>query len=256
MIILTQKGFKVFLPVLVLLLTILLLAGCGGDSTTTTAPAQTTSVATTAPAQTTVAPTTAASAQTTRAATTAAGTTVAATTAAGSTTIASSTGGLTMKEAYAQAESQIKAWQADQFLFSIFNSLDSGVGINPDGRSAEWNFQAVSVKANKRGTWLVKAGADGKPGVSKTGDEDLLPADAKASSALPPVSSLIDSSQLMTIAKQNGGDKSDSPVGFFLSQPVKFGDPLAVDLVFYKGSNVVRLRVDMQSGKLVANDKG
>lgn len=161
-----------------------------------------------------------------------------------------------MKEAYALAEPQIKSWQGDQFLFSIFNTPDSGKGINPEGRSAEWNFQAISAKENKRGTWLVRAGKDGKGEVSKTGEEELRPGEAKAISPLPPVSSLIDSPQLMNIAKQNGGDKSDNPVGFFLAQPLKEGDPLAVDLVFYKGSDVVRLRINMRDGTLVQNTKG
>ncbi|NWJ96103.1 MAG: hypothetical protein HXX20_09995 [Chloroflexi bacterium] len=168
------------------------------------------------------------------------------------------TSGLTMKEAYTLVESQIKAWQTDQLLFSIFNSMDtdSGVGIDSEGRSVEWNFQAISPKLNKRATWLVKSSSNSKPSVTKTGEEDLTPADTTSTLALPPVNSLIDSNQLMTIARQNGGDKSDTPVGFYLMQPIKTGDPLAVDLVFYKGNDVVRLRIDMQSGKLVQNDKG
>lgn len=249
-----RKEFNKLLPLLMLLLISLLLAACGEDATTpnsssTTAPASATTVS---------ASTTAASAPKTTAATTAAAsaTTAAASSGSGATAAPGASGGLTMKEAYALAEPQIKAWQSDQFLFSIFNSPDTGIGISPDGRSAEWNFQAISVKVNKRGTWLVKADKDAKPAVTKTGDEELMPADAKGSSPLPPVSSLIDSSQLMSVAKQNGGDQSDNPVGFFLTQPLKVGDPLAVDLVFYKGNNVVRLRIDMQSGKLVANDKG
>jgi hypothetical protein len=161
-----------------------------------------------------------------------------------------------MKEAYAVAEPQIKAWQPDQILFSIFNTPDSGKGIGMDGRSAEWNFQAVSAKANKRATWRVTAGNGGKGQASKSGEEDLRPGEAGSVTALPPVSSLIDSNQLMAVARQNGGDKSDSPVGFFLAQPLKEGDPLAVDLVFYKGNDVVRLRIDMRDGKLVQNTKG
>jgi hypothetical protein len=161
-----------------------------------------------------------------------------------------------MKEAYTAAEPQIKAWQGDQYLFSIFNSLDSGIGIDMAGRSAEWNFQAISPKVKKRATWLVKAPQGSKATVTKTGEEELSADDLNGSTALPPVNSLIDSSQLMNVAKQNGGDKSDSPVGFFLRQPIKEGDPLAVDLVFYKGNDAVRLRIDMQSGKVVQNDKG
>ncbi len=237
---------KKFLVGFVLPFIIMLLAGCGGEATNTSAPA------TTAPA--TTAATTAPAATATKIATTAATTTAAAPTAV---EVGNKTGGLTMKEAYALAEPQMKAWQEDRVLFSIFNTLDSGIGINPDGKSAQWNFQVVSPKVNKRATFLVKADKDGKVAyVSKTGEETLSAAEAKASPALPPVTSLIDSSQLMSVAKQNGGDKSDSPVGFFLRQPIKEGEPLAVDLVFYKGNDVVRLRIDMQSGKIVQNDKG
>jgi len=231
-----------------LLILTLSLVGCGGEATSPTVSTS----ATTAPVPaTTVAPNTIIAPVVVTAATT-----TVVTSGAVATTATPGAAGLTMKEAYTAAEPQIKLWQPDQVLFSIFNSLDSGVGINPEGRSAEWNFQAVSVGLNKRATWLVKAGADGKPGVTKTGEEQISPADAKNSPALPAVSSLIDSSQLMTVAKQNGGDKSDSPVGFFLRQPIKVGDPLAVDLVFYKGNEVVSLRIDMQSGKVVPNVKG
>ncbi len=234
--------FLICVPIFLLILT-----ACGGDATNTPVPiSPTTTAATTAPVITTTAPTTALI-------------TAAPTTAVPGTTAATTPGvssGLTMKEAYTAAESQIKAWQPDQVLFAIFNSLDSGIGINPDGRSAEWNFQAVSVKTGKRGTWLVKAGKDGKPAVTKTGDEELSPAEAKDSPALPPVSQLIDSSRLMEVARQNGGDKSDNPVGFFLRQPIKVGDPLAADLIYYKGGNVLRLRIDMQTGKLVPNVQG
>ncbi len=164
--------------------------------------------------------------------------------------------GLTMKEAYALAKPQMEAWQPDQVFFSIFNSLESGIGIEPDGRSNEWNFQAVSIKLSRRVTWLVKSGKGLKPTVSRTGDEELSPAEAQSSTALPPVTQLIDSNQLMEIARQNGGDKSDTPVGFFLRQPVKAGEPLTVDLVFYKGNNALSLRIDMKTGKLVPNVKG
>jgi hypothetical protein len=163
-----------------------------------------------------------------------------------------------MKEAYNFADPLVKKWQADAVYVAVFNNPESTVGIGADGRCPEWLFQAVSVKLNKRGTWLVKTDTAGKTTATQTGDEEL-PADmakAQADRSLPPISTMIDSSDLMAVARQNGGDKSDRPVGFFLSKPPKEGDPLAFNLVFVQGNKTIPLRVDALTGKVLDIARG
>lgn len=163
--------------------------------------------------------------------------------------------GLTMKQAFAVADPEIKKWQNDVVLTRVLNGQEAGV--NSDGRSVEWFFQAVSVKLGKRGTWQVKS-EGGKAQVNQTGNEEL-PTDiltALSTQGLPPVTTMIDSNELMNVAKQNGGDKSDRPVGVSLSMPAKVGDPLAFNLVFYQGTKVVPLRIDALTGKVLDIARG
>jgi hypothetical protein len=163
--------------------------------------------------------------------------------------------GVTMKQAYTLAEPMIKKWQADVVLVRILNA--ENIGISPDGRSLEWFFQAVSVKLGKQGSWSVKT-EGGKANVTQSGDEEL-PTDqikALASLALPPVANMIDSSELMNIAKQNGGDKSDRPIGFRLAMPTTEGAPLVFFMVFYQGSKTIPLRIDALTGKIIEQARG
>jgi hypothetical protein len=165
------------------------------------------------------------------------------------------TTGLTMKQAFSLAEPEAKKWQGDVVFVRVLNGED--VGINPDGRSLVWFFQAVSVKLGKRGTWQVKT-ESGKANVTQSGNEEL-PTDilkALSTQGLPPVSTLIDSSELMNVAKQNGGDKSDRPVGISLAMPAREGDPLAFNLVFYQGTKITPLRIDALTGKVLDIARG
>lgn len=215
---------------------------------TTSAASQTTAAAATTPAETTAAATTVAAVATTVASS--APTTVAAS--------ADTAPGVTMKTAYAAVAPVVKAWQDDAVYTAVYNPLDSGIGMNEQGRAAQWYFDTVSASTKKRATWLVNTGADGKPVASKS-IEDELPDDRVqllVNHKLPAIDSLIDTDRLMAVARDNGGTKSDRPVGTRLASPAKEGDPLAFDLVFYQGDNVVRLRIDAVSGKLVENVKG
>jgi hypothetical protein len=163
-----------------------------------------------------------------------------------------------MKAAYALADPQIKGWKSDAVYFSIFNPLDSKVGMDSQGRSLQWYFEVLSPSSLQRSNWQVKSSPDGKGTVTKS-TEDTLPKDRMQlyeSLKLPPVSDLIDTDQLMKVARENGGTKSDQPVGFRLARSSKEGDPLAFDLLFYTGDDVLRLRIDAQSGKLIENVKG
>ena len=196
---------------------------------------------------------------------TAAPTTLAATTAAASPgsaalpTIAPALGdGLTMKQAYALVSPMITGWNSDAVLVTVFTPPDLPVGLNSAGQAPQWYFEAVVGSSGKHSTWLVKSGADGKSSAEKS-IEDTIPADqAKLMEAakLPPLNTLIDTDRLMEVARANGGTKSDQPIGIQLASPAKEGDPLAFDLVFYNGNDVLRLRIDAQSGKLVENTKG
>lgn len=214
-----------------------ILAACGESSTITSAPttAAATTVATTA--ITTVAP---------------------ATTAPVFTTVAAnSAGGLTLKQAYAIAEPEVKIWQKDAVFTTIFNPEGSS-GLNADGQAVQWYFETLSPATQKRATWLVASNAGSKATATKS-LEDTLDKDRAGlleNRKLPDISTLIDTDRLMEVARQNGGKTSDRPVGIRLSKPAKEGDPLAVDLLFSSGGQVVRLRIDMQTGKPVENIKG
>lgn len=163
-----------------------------------------------------------------------------------------------MKAAYAVVSPMISGWNANASLVSVFTPPDSPVGLNPAGQAPQWYFEALVAKSGQHSTWLVKSMPDGKSSVEKS-IEDVLPADqAKLleASRLPPLNTLIDTDRLMEVARANGGAKSDQPIGIQLSSPAKEGDPLVFDLVFYNGNDVLRLRIDAQSGKLVENTKG
>jgi hypothetical protein len=163
-----------------------------------------------------------------------------------------------MKEAYALVQPLVKAWANDAVLTTITIDPDDPDGLQPDGRAASWFFTAVSASLSKQNSWQIKAAAGTKPSVSESVSGDLdaqLTADSVAA-ALPPVASLIDTNQLMEVARQNGGDKSSVPVGFELHKPANESDPLAFNLVFQNGSQVVPLRIDAQSGKLLETTKG
>ncbi len=227
---------------LVILLTLvcLALAACGEGATST-------------PASTTAAPTPAVSST---------GAYTSAQSTSGSVTlptIAPTLGdGLTMKAAYAVVSPMITAWNPNAILVTVFTPPDSAVGLNSAGQAPQWYFEALAPASGQHSTWLVKSTPEGKSSAEKS-IEDVLPADqAKLlqSARLPPLNTLIDTDRLMEVARDNGGTKSDQPLGIQLSSPSKEGDPLAFDLVFYNGNDVLRLRIDAQSGKLVENTKG
>ena len=166
--------------------------------------------------------------------------------------------GLTLKAAWATAEPQIKSWQADAVFVSVFNPPDSSLGIDLTGRASQWYIEAVSLAALKRSNWLVSVEADGKATVIKSTEDELdqTKAEGLNSRALPALATLIDTNRLFEIARQNGGNKSDKPLGIHLAQPLKEGEPLVFDLVFYNGEQVLRLRIDAYNGELVENVKG
>lgn len=232
------SGLKLTKFVLLVVLACLGLAACGSESTPTTQPTATTAATPTAA----VAPTTAAPA----------------TTAASSLPTIATQDGLTMKTAYAAVEPMIMAWNPKAVLISVFTPPDSGVGMDSQGRASQWFFEALAPATWQHSTWLVKALPGGKNSAEKS-IEDILPADLAQlmeDHKLPPINTLIDTDRLMQVARDNGGTKSDQPLGIRLESPPKEGDPLAFDLVFYNGDQVLRLRIDAQSGKLVENTKG
>ncbi len=166
--------------------------------------------------------------------------------------------GLTMKAAYAVVAPMITAWNANTILVSVFTPPDNNVGMDSGGRASQWYFEALAPATSQHSTWLVKTVSGGKSSGEKS-IEDVLPNDLTqlmGSHKLPPLNTLIDSDRLMEVARENGGTKSDQPLGIRLESPAKEGDPLAFDLVFYTGDQVLRLRIDAQSGKLVENVKG
>lgn len=167
-------------------------------------------------------------------------------------------GGVTMKEAYALVAPKIKDWSGDAVLTTIAIDQDDPVGLLSDGRAGSWVFTAVSASKLKQANWTIKTPPGSKPSVSDpfVNDLDQERVTEQVNAALPPVSSLIDSNKLMEIARQNGGDKSDVPVGFELHKPAKQTDPLAFNLVFQNGQQVTPLRIDAQTGKLLENVKG
>ena len=169
-----------------------------------------------------------------------------------------SNGGITMKAAFAIVEPVVKSWKSDAVYVSIFNPEDDPIGMDGGGHALQWYFEAVSPANFQHSFWLVKSDNSGKAAASKT-TEDTLDASRGPDTVnrkLPLISSLIDTDQLMQVAQQNGGTTSDQPIGIHLEQPANAGDPLAFDLVFYNGENVLRLRIDAQTGKLVDNTKG
>jgi plastocyanin len=245
----------------VLSLLLLLVAAC---SDSTTAPATTSATTTTAAAvniqTTTLAPGT--TVATSFAITTAANPTPATTVVLPNsnstpTPAPGAKGGATMKEAFVTVEQQVKNWESDAVYVSVFNNLEKQLGIEPDGRSTEWFFQTVSVKAGKRITWLAVV-TDGKINVTRSSEEDL-PEDRlkfQAEQALPPINNLIDTNELMAVARQNGGDKSDRPVGFRLAKSAKEGAALSFDLIFEQNNKTILIRVDALTGKLLENARG
>jgi hypothetical protein len=167
--------------------------------------------------------------------------------------------GLTMKAAYTVIAPMITAWKSDAILVSVFTPPDSDIGMDSEGRASQWYFEALGPGTGQHTTWLVKAGAVGGKSSGEKSIEDVLPkdrADLLESHKLPPLSTLIDTDRLMEVARENGGTKSDQPIGIRLASPAKESDPLAFDLLFYNGDQVLRLRIDAQSGKLVENVKG
>jgi hypothetical protein len=162
-----------------------------------------------------------------------------------------------MKEAFAVVDQQVKSWQQDAVYVSVFNNLEKQLGIEPDGRCTEWFFQAISVKASKRTTWLV-TWDNGKLAVTKSGEEDLPEDNVKfqAEQALPPIPSLIDTNEVMAVARANGGDKSDRPIGFRLAKSAREGASLSFDLIFEQGSKTLLIRVDALTGKILDNARG
>jgi hypothetical protein len=165
---------------------------------------------------------------------------------------------MTMKQAYAVVSPMITAWNPNAALVTVFTPPDVAVGLNGAGQAPQWYFEVIDPTSGRHSTWLVKVAPDGKGSAEKS-IEDVLPADqAKMMDAakLPPLNTLIDTDRLMEVARANGGTRSDQPIGIQLASPAKEGDPLAFDLVFYNGNDVLRLRIDAQSGKLVENTKG
>jgi hypothetical protein len=163
-----------------------------------------------------------------------------------------------MKAAYTVVAPMINGWKPGAILVSVFTPPDSDIGMDSGGRASQWYFEALEPGTGQHSTWLVKAGPGGKSSGEKS-IEDVLPrdrADLLESHKLPPLSTLIDTDRLMEVARENGGTKSDQPIGIRLASPAKEGDPLAFDLLFYNGDQVLRLRIDAQSGKLVENVKG
>lgn len=166
--------------------------------------------------------------------------------------------GLTMKAAYAVIAPMITGWKPAAILITVFTPPDSDIGVDSSGQASQWFFEALVPGTGEHSTWLVKAGPGGKSSGQKS-IEDVLPKDRAQlleSHKLPPLNALIDTDRLMEVARENGGTKSDQPIGIRLASPAKEGDPLAFDLLFYKGDQVLRLRIDAQSGKLVENVKG
>ncbi len=176
----------------------------------------------------------------------------------GPTTTPGPKGGVTMKEAYNLVAPQIQVWAKDAVLTTIALDPDDPNGLLSDGRADSWFFTAVSPSLSKQDNWQVSAAVGAKPMVMETvnGDLDQEELANQIGNALPPVSSLIDSNRLMEIARQNGGDKSDVPVGFQLHKPAKQTEALAFNLVFQNGKQVTPLRIDAQTGKLLDNVKG
>ncbi len=235
------------------LLLVGLLAACGDAATATPG-----SISPTAPVATSAATASVTAQPTGGTVPTAVGPTSPTNTTVPSTTATVGAGGLTMKKAFAQLEPQVKTWQADAVYISISNPPDSPIGIDPEGRSQGWFFETLSPSTTKHAFWLVSSDATGKATVAKS-IEDSLPKDRTVllgGRKLPEIGSLIDTDQLMQVARQNGGTASDRPVGTRLARSAKEGEPLAFDLLFYKGEDVVRLRIDAQSGKPVENEKG
>lgn len=235
------------------LLLVGLLSACGDAATATPG-----SISPTAPVATSAATASVTAQPTGGTVPTAVGPTSPTNTTVPSTTATVGAGGLTMKKAFAQLEPQVKTWQADAVYISISNPPDSPIGIDPEGRSQGWFFETLSPSTTKHAFWLVSSDATGKATVAKS-IEDSLPKDRTVllgGRKLPEIGSLIDTDQLMQVARQNGGTASDRPVGTRLARSAKEGEPLAFDLLFYKGEDVVRLRIDAQSGKPVENEKG
>lgn len=176
----------------------------------------------------------------------------------GPTTTPGLKGGVTMKEAYNLVAPQIQVWAKDAVLTTIALDPDDPNGLLADGRANSWFFTAVSSSLSKQDNWQVSAAVGTKPVVMETvnGDLDQEELANQVGDALPPVASLIDSNRLMEIARQNGGDKSDVPVGFQLHKPAKQTEALAFNLVFQNGKQVTPLRIDAQTGKLLDNVKG
>jgi hypothetical protein len=256
-----SSGFKKYLVLgSFLALFVTLLAACGNENSPTT-----TNIATTTTANqvaTTNATTTIPSATTAPVVITSlAGTPSTTVAAPGSNSTPTATpdakGGLTMKEAFALVDQQVKNWQADAVYVSIFTNAEKQLGLESDGRTTEWFFQAVSVKGGRRTTWLV-AYAEGKFTATKSGDEELTEDKIKfqAEQALPPIATLIDSNELMAVAKQNGGDKSERPVGFRLAKSAKEGSALSFDLVFEQAGKSTLIRIDALTGKVLDNARG
>ncbi len=254
------KLSKIGLTLVGLLIFGLVLAGCGGENTSSTpsASAESTLTATVGPTGTgaTAAGTSPAVAATTSSPTTAAGVTPDPTTAKATTV--STGGGITLKAAFAVVDPAVRAWKSDAVYVSVFNPEDNKTGMDAQGRAGQWYFEAISPASFQHAFWLVKVEAGNSPVASKTTEDTLskVRGQAAVDHKLPPVTGLIDTDQLMKVAQENGGKASDRPVGTRLAQPAKDGDPLAFDVLFYNGSNVVRLRIDAQSGKLVDNAKG
>lgn len=167
-------------------------------------------------------------------------------------------GGLTLKGAFALADPPIRAWKADAVYIAIFNPLDSQTGMDEQGRSLEWYFQVLSPSAGQRSNWLVKSTPDGKATTTKSTEDTPPKSEVQLleNRKLPPITSLIDTDQLREVARQNGGSKSDRPVGTRLARSTKEGEPLAFDLLFYQADTVLRVRVDAQTGKTLENVKG
>jgi hypothetical protein len=166
--------------------------------------------------------------------------------------------GLTMKAAYAVVSPMITAWNSKASLVAVFTPPDSEIGLDSNGRASQWFFEVFDPISAQHSTWLVKALPGGKSSGEKS-IEDVLPkdrADLLESRKLPLLSTLIDTDRLMQVARENGGTKSDQPIGIRLVTPAKESDPLVFDLLFYTGDDVLRLRIDAQSGKLVENVKG
>jgi hypothetical protein len=174
------------------------------------------------------------------------------------TPVKPSEGGVTLKKAHETADKLVKAWHADAFYTAVYNPPDTGYGIDAAGKSLQWYFETFSPSTAQRATWLVQSTAEGNAAAAKSIEDTLDKERAQLleNRKLPDFGTLIDTDRLMEVARQNGGGKSDRPVGLRLAKPPKEGDPLAVDLLFNNGGKVLRLRIDMQSGKPVDNTKG